>query len=217
MNVVKKMVFCTLLFGISFICPAQEISIRGGFNISQIELFYFDAREYPLLKLGFHFGPCFNIPINKALSLETGAFYSIKGFRHKHTDLNESVTLARLNLAYLETPLALKVKIFSRNLTLYGFGGGYFAPALFGSFYGIIEAKSSNEDGFREQIIWERGAEYSMKKFDYGATMGFELQKDKLRMGISYSLGIANLSYTTIAGYNRTLELYIGYQLFNKN
>lgn len=213
MNLLKKIAFSTfLLFG-SFIGSAQKIIIRGGLNISQIELFGFDAHKYPLLKLGFHFGPCFNIPINKGLSLETGVFYSTKGFRHKHTDPDETVTLARLNLAYLETPLTLKVKILSRNLTLYGFSGGYFAPALHGSLYGKIE----NEDGFREQISWERGGEYSLKRFDYGATTGFEVQKDKLHFGISYTLGIANLSYTTIAGYNRTLALYLGYQISKKN
>lgn len=213
MKVLKEIIFVALLLVVSNICSAQEISIRGGLNISQIDLFYFDAREYPLLKLGFHFGPCFNIPINKALSLETGIFYSTKGFRHKHTDADESVTLAKLNLAYLETPLALKVKIFSRNLSLYGFGGGYFAPGLFGNFYGMIE----DGDSFREKITWERGGEYSMKRFDYGATMGFELLKDRLRMGISYSLGLANLSYTTIAGYNQAFELYLCYPLSNKN
>lgn len=218
MNLYKKIVLSIILLAGCFTGFAQEISIRGGLNISQIELFGFDAREYPLLKLGFHFGPCFNIPINKALSLETGVFYSTKGFRHKHTESdatgsNETTTLARLNLAYLETPLALKVKIFSRDLTLYGFGGGYFAPALFGSLYGRIE----DGDGFREKITWEKGGEYSLKRLDYGLMIGFEVQKDKLRMGISYSLGLANLSYTNIAGYNRTFDLYLGYQLFNKN
>lgn len=217
MNLIKKIVFCTLLLGISFICTAQEISIRGGLNISQIELFNFDSQQYTLLKLGYRVGPCFNIPINKALSIETGVFYSTKGFRHKHTESDETgsdeiSTLARLNLAYLETPLALKVKIFSRDLTLYGFGGGYFAPALIGSLYGRIE----DGDGFREKITWKRGGEYSLKRFDYGATMGFEVQKDKFRMGISYSLGFANLSYTNQPAYNKNLELYLGYQLSNK-
>lgn len=191
---------------------SQEVSIRGGVNISQIKLFYFDAHESPLLKAGFQLGPCFNIPINKTLSLETGILYSTKGFRHKHTDSDETVTLARLNLAYLETPLTLKVKIFSRDLSLYGYGGGYFAPAFFGSLYGMIE----DEDSFREQITWKGYGEFSLKRFDYGAKIGFEVQKNKFRMGISYSLGLANLSYTTTSGYNRTADLYIGYQLFNK-
>lgn len=213
MNVLKKIIFAVLFLTGGYICSAQEISIRGGLNISQIELFGFDTREYSLLKLGFQAGPCFNIPINKTLSLETGVFYSTKGFRHKHTDSDKTVTLARLNVAYLETPLALKVKIFSSDGTLYGFGGGYFASALHGSLYGKIE----DEAGFREQITWKRGGEHSMKRFDYGTTMGFELQRDKLHIGISYSLGIANLSYITIPGYNRTLDLYLGYQLSNKN
>lgn len=192
---------------------SQEISIRGGLNLSQIRLFYFDSHESPLIKAGFQLGPCFNIPINKTLSVETGVIYFTKGFRHKHTDLDETITIARLNLVYLETPLSFKVKIFSRDLALYGVGGGYFAPALFGTLYGMIE----DEDSFREQITWERGAEFSLKRFDYGAKMGFEVQKNKLRIGLSYSLGLANLSYTTEAGYNRTLDLYIDYQLFNKN
>lgn len=213
MNLFKKNVFLLILFLSSYCGFSQKISIRGGLNISQIELFGFDAREYPLLKLGFHFGPCFNIPINKAMSLETGVFYSTKGFRHKHTDSDKTVTLARLNLAYLEAPLILKVKILSRNLTLYGFGGGYFASALQGSLSGEIE----NEDDFQKKITWERGGEYSLRRFDYGTKMGLEVQKDKLRLGISYNLGIANLSYTAIAGYNRTLDLYLCYQLSNKN
>ncbi|MBV5313520.1 MAG: PorT family protein [Prolixibacteraceae bacterium] len=213
MNLFRKILFC--LFFLLFFSPifSQEISIHGGVNISQIKLFYFDAHESPLIKAGFQLGPCINIPINKTLSVESAILYSTKGFRHKHTDLDETVTIARLNLVYLETPLALKVKIFSRDLTLYGFGGVYFAPALFGTLYGMIE----DEDSFREQITWEKGATFSLKRFDYGAKMGFEVQKDKFRLGITYALGLANLSYTTTAGYNRTLDLYIGYQLFDKN
>lgn len=216
MNLFRKILFC--LFFYLCISPvfSQEVSLRGGLNISQMAS-YVNGRslyEHPPLKLGFHLGPCFNIPINKTLSFETGIFCSTKGSRDKQTGVDGNFALARLNLAYLETPMALKVKIFSRDLALYGFGGGYFATALLGRLYGEIEG----EDSFRKQITWERGTEYSLKRFDYGAKMGFEVQKNKFRLGISYSFGFANLSYTTnTTGYNRVFDLYLGYQLFNKN
>ena len=211
MNLVKKTAFCIFFILPVYFSFSQEISIRGGLNLSQIELFEFDNVHYPLMKTGILFGPCFDFPVNQTLIVETGVLYTTKGFRHKHTDSDRTVTLAKLNVAYLELPMLLKMKIFSRNLILYGVGGGYYAPALFGRFNGKIE----DEDHFKKTITWEKDGEFSLKRFDYGAKIGFDVQKDKLRIGIIYSLGFANLSYTEIPGYYRGAELIVGYQLFN--
>jgi len=216
MNVVKKVVFCTLLLGVSFICSAQEISLRGGLNISHMaeKMVGDNFFDDPWLKPGFHFGPTISFTLIKSLTLETGVLYSSKGLRNKgKSGWDEETTyLEKLNLSYLEVPLNLKVKIFERNLSLYGFAGGYFGYALWGNLY--KNSDISKDEVFRARITWEKGSEYPMKRLDYGVNMGFEVTNNRSSIGINYQLGLAKISYYR-SYYNRTLEIYYKYQLWN--
>ncbi len=217
MTVVNKIVFCTLLLGVSLICPAQEISIRGGLNISHIpeKMVGDNFFDDPWLKPSFHFGPTISFTITKSLALETGVLYSSKGIRNKGKSGwdKETTYLEKLNLSYLEVPVNIKVKIFDRNLSLYGFGGGYFGYALFGNTYQNPDI--SKDEVSRIRITWVKGMDYSMKRLDYGANMGIEFNRNNSAIGINYLFGLTSLTYSSISSYNRTLEIYFKYQLWS--
>jgi len=217
MNTSKKSFLFVTLFIVCHVCFAQEISIRGGFNLSQMPMKVngIDITDYPKLKPGFHFGPTFNLSLNTILSLETGILYSTKGMTSKHTMKSDgSLKLLRINLTYLESPLNLKVKILSRNLTFVGIGGGYFAPALFGKFVENLDL--NNAPSVKNKVNWEEGQSYAIKRIDYGVNIGFETIFSDFKIGISYMFGLANLSYNHVAGFNRNLEIYLSYQLWSK-
>jgi len=218
MNVFKKIVFCTLLVGISFICSAQEISIRGGLNISQMHerIAGRDVAKDATLKPGFHLGPTFSFNLIKPLALETGIFYSSKGLRNKGKNgFDETTYLEKLNLSYLEVPLNIKVKIFERNLSLYGYCGGYFGYALWGSLYSNPD--TSKDEDFYTRVNWKRGMDFAIKRMDFGADIGFEVKTTKSAIGVNFLLGLKGLSYVHNSWVNRTLEIYLKRQLWYNN
>ncbi len=218
MNLFRKILFC--LFFLLCISPvfSQEISFRGGLNISQMaenvigDSFFDDSK----LKPGFHFGPTFSFRLIRPLEFETGIFYSLKGMRKKgKSGFDREITyLEKVNLSYLEIPADIKIKIFERNLSLYGYCGGYLGYALSGSIYGNPDI--SKDEVFRTKITWEKGSEYPLKRLDYGTNIGFEIAKNNSTIGINFLLGLKNLTYIGIPYFNKTIEIYIKYRLWSR-
>lgn len=197
---------------------SQEVSLRGGLNISQMaakdigDVFF----EDPMLKPGFHFGPTFSFILVSPLEFETGILYSLKGMRKKgKSGFDQEITyLEKLNLSYVEIPADIKIKIFERNLALYGYCGGYLGYAISGSIYANPDV--SKNDVFRAKITWKKGSEYQMKRLDYGANMGLEIKNDKSTIGANFLLGLKDLTYINIPYFNKTIEIYIKYKLWTK-
>jgi len=86
MNKLKKIVFSILLLVGNYVCSAQEISIRGGLNLSKAPIdlgetpTHGDSKFFP----GLHVGPTIDFGINSLLSFETGLLYSTKGNKELH-------------------------------------------------------------------------------------------------------------------------------------
>ncbi len=218
MNVTKKIIISLILLAVFFVSAAQEISIRGGLNLSQM-LEKLDGQlitDDPKLKSGFSFGPTVGFPINKFLSFETGILYSSKGLYRKGTyGPNEPIYSWLLNIAYLETPLSIKAKLHIKNFEIFGTAGGYFASGLYGS---LIEREDiSNKQGTWYKVKWD-GEGISINRIDYGLDLGIGAKLKTFELGICYQIGIANLTNTDskVSGYNRNIEVYFKYQLWNK-
>jgi hypothetical protein len=98
------------------------------------------------LNPGFHIGPTLEIPINNALSVETGFLMSYKGFKIKreHTYLNEFIKQnEKLNLLYLDIPISAKVSFDVGNQQIYGILGPYLSTGLTGSYNTELEVEGS--------------------------------------------------------------------------
>jgi hypothetical protein len=216
MNLFRKIFFCLVYLLFAYPIFSQEVSIRGGLNISQIsnkmvgDNFFIDS----WLKPAFHFGPTFSFILKKNFSLDTGILYSLKGSRNKSKNgFEETYYLEKLNLSYLEMPVNIKIKILERNTSFYCFAGAYGGYALWGNIY--KKPDISKDDVFRDKITWEKGSENPMKRLDYGANMGFEVKSNKSSIEINFLLGLAKISYYK-SYYNRTLEISYKYQLWTK-
>ncbi|MDP3432896.1 MAG: porin family protein [Bacteroidota bacterium] len=218
MSILKNLIFIALLFAGSYNCFAQEISIRGGFNLSQMaeKVDGLIVSDDPKLNPGFNFGPVIDFPVYKLFSFETGLLYSTKGlFRKGIYGNGESTYSWRLNVAYLEAPVTFKASLPIRNFELFGTAGGYIASGLFGSLLERVDI--SNNTGIWHKIDWE-GEGISMKQFDYGLNFGIGAKFKYVDIGICYQIGAANLAKFDKEGslYNRNIEIYLTYNLWKK-
>lgn len=220
MKVLTNLIFAALLMMVgSNICYAQEVSIRGGLNLSQmlIKLDGQQTQEDSKLNPGFHIGPVIDFQINSLFSFETGLLYSTKGYKELSNLTIDTNSSTRINIAYLDVPLTIKTSLQIKKVLLFANGGGYIASGLFGDIL-------SKEDvdgiyGSWQKIVWG-DQDGSFQRLDYGVDIGLGVKYKAMQFGICYEYGIAN-----IAGYNRSetkahnrvTELYLSYALWNKS
>jgi hypothetical protein len=216
LNIFKKIVFAAfLLVGCKF-CFAQEIRLRGGFNLSQFRYKYGDeVIHVPGAKLnpGFNVGAMLDLPIKNMFSLETGILLNSKGNKISGSEISGVKDyLEHENLLYLDVPVLLKITVPAKKVDIFAMAGPYIGQALSGKHIGegIINSIHSN---WEYNIKW--GDEYY--RFDYGTKIGLGLQFDKYQIGTSYEFGFKNLSVVkpSTDRRNRVLELYVSYALIN--
>jgi hypothetical protein len=217
MNAFKKIIFAAFLLSGSYICFAQEISIRGGFNLSRMLEKYNGEiiTDNPKLNPGFHAGPiiCFHFTNN--LSFETGILYSTKGLLRKgYYGPSDPKYSWRLNVSYLEAPAKVKVSIPVKKIILFGTAGGYFAYGLSGT---LLERENiSDKTGIWHKVDWD-GTGISMKRFDCGFDFGIGARLKCTEFGVCYQRGLLNISNSSdnFSGFNKNLEIYLSYKLWN--
>lgn len=218
MNVFKKLIFSALFFAGSYSCFAQEISIRGGLNLSQMPTKW-DGKvtdRNSEQKSGYHIGPIINFPIKNLWSFETGLLYTTKGLRETQAN-NKTKSLIKANINYIEIPLMLKASFPFRNTTIFGSAGGYIASGLFGSILSMEDINGTN--GSWQKIVWGDESD-ALKRLDYGLSFGIGIKSKAIQYGICYEMGMSDLVIpdpSLSKTYNRTLQLYVSYDLWSKS
>lgn len=216
MNIFKKIVFvATLLIVVSNISSAQELGIRGGFNLSQIN---FKAgstvvhKEDTKLNPGFNVGPILEFQLKNLFSIETGILFTSKGFKQSgYSRLIENYVY-KINIFYSEVPVSLKVSYPIGKTEIFGMAGGYAACALYGYYFGSGYVNSVKETS-KTDIRWGN-SENTMKRLDYGLKFGAGLKIRNCQLGASYGLGLKDISNDETFKYrNRVLEFYVAYKI----
>ena len=178
---------------------------------------------------GFNVGATVEYPMNETFSIETGLFLLTKGAKNsgEGRDYNpfddtytDYVWDSKLNLWYLDIPITAKA--------MYAIGGAKIF-CVFGPYLGIgLYGKSNSEvtrgvltETHEEKIRWGSDWENDdyLKRLDYGLTFGAGVEIKSIQVGISYGLGLANISsYTNIGAtiQNRVWEISVGYKLGKK-
>ena len=218
MNVLKKIIFFILFLAGGYICSAQEISIRGGFNLSQMPTKWEGkvTNKNSELKLGYHFGPVFDLKMNKLFSLETGLLYSTKGLRETNKETNGTKSLSKINIAYIDLPITLKTSFTFHNITISGDVGGYIAHGLFARYF-----SSENTDGTNnswQKIAWGNTGE-AIKRLDYGIILGIGVKIKALQLGLCLENGVADLvtgDPSSNRTFNKTYDIYIAYDIWSR-
>ena len=211
MNIFKKIGFCTLLMIGSYICSAQEISLRGGFNLSQFnykaegEVVHKDGQVF---NPGFNVGPILELPIKNVLSLETGILFTTKG--NKLTGANKY--LFKETMYYLDVPVLLKATMPVKKMKIFGMAGVYVGSALYGNRLAEGEVNSVLTR-MKVDIKWgDKSNEYD--RIDYGLKFGAGVKVRRTQIGASYEIGLHDFWNDDLYKVrNRVLEFYIAYQI----
>lgn len=194
---------------------AQTFGVRGGLSMANMlekdedGTYSGDYQMNP----GFHAGIAVDFPIVEMVFFETGLFFNTKGFKLTEEEEGVDVT-AKAKLYYVDIPLTLKVTgDVNEGMKIFGLAGPYVGVGLSGKTVAEGSAEGFNVS-VDEDVSWGSGEEDDLKRLDYGITVGAGLIFKSLQVGLSYDLGMANVSaytdYGTTASH-RVFRLTVGY------
>lgn len=220
-NIIK--ISCILLL-ISFGTHsfAQTFGINAGLNLSNLlakdndENYSNDFKMNP----GFHVGATVNFSISKLFSLESGLSFTTKGSRmsEKYSDIYTTYEYKeKLNLYYLDIPIVAKATFNLKKINIYATFGPYIGLGLWGNMK--IKYTMNGETNTNKETLHFGSGDDEVKRFDYGLIGGAGIGYKAFQFGITYSLGLANMSNYTDDGSvvkNRVLGISAGY-MFGKN
>lgn len=201
---------------------AQTFGVKAGLNLSNMlvedddDTYSDDFKVNP----GFHVGATAEFPITELFSFETGLLLSTKGFKvsEEETFMGETVKYeSKLNLIYLDIPLTAKASFDLGGARIYGVFGPYIGMGLSGKSKFEITAMGETETD-EEDIKWGSD-EDDFKRLDLGLTMGAGVEISSIQIGLSYGLGLANISTNADGGSkisNRVLGISVGYKFGRK-
>ena len=126
---------------------------------------------------------------------------------------------SKVNLLYLDIPLSAKASFDLGGTKIYGVFGPYLGFGLSGKSK-YEEAFDGETESDEEDIKWGSDEDESdLKRLDFGLTMGAGVEINSIQIGLSYALGLANISPYTDGGSkinNRVLGLSVGYKFGGK-
>ena len=204
-----KVLLIIMISMLSFQSYAQSFGVKGGLSLANMLIEDEDetmSDEFSM-KPGFHVGGFIDYSLSDFLSVEASLLLNTKGFKWEDGDY-----IMKFKLLYLDIPIALKASYnLSDNLTMYGAVGPYLGIGLSG------KAKSEYDgETDEENIEWGNNEdEDDLKRFEFGATFGGGVEIGAIQVGISYDLGLANISSYTDYGStikNRVLKFSVGYK-----
>jgi len=218
MKKASKFLFIILISLLCFQSYAQTFGIKGGLNLSNMLIESDGETEDLKMNPGFHIGGIIDFQFTDLLSLETGIILDTKGFKFEDEGSGYSYK-EKLNLFYLDIPVVLKVSIdVGSSVKIFGVAGPYIGVGLTGK-WKSVEEYQGDEDTDEEKVDWGNTDDDHLKRFDYGLEFGAGVEIKAFLIGVSYDLGLANISaYTDYETKikNRVLRITVGFW-FGKN
>ena len=204
-----KVLLIIMISMLSFQSYAQSFGVKGGLSLANMLIEDEDetmSDEFSM-KPGFHVGGFIDYSLSDFLSVEASLLLNTKGFKWEDGDY-----IMKFKLLYLDIPIALKASYnLSDNLTMYGAVGPYLGIGLSGKAESEYDGETDEEN-----IEWGNNEdEDDLKRFEFGATFGGGVEIGAIQVGISYDLGLANISSYTDYGStikNRVLKFSVGYK-----
>lgn len=174
--------------------PKSIFGIKFGMNQS---IQYFSDSEMTALyrtKGGFHIGASYEILLDEAIpfTIETGVYFSTKGFKNNHGEVN---------LNYMEFPLLLGYMFYE---------GGDFAVKPFA---GLNFATGLKGKEVYDSRVYDNLFDDILKKGDVGIRVGMGMYINKrVFASASYEWGMTNIyKNSTFKLCNRNFMLTIGF------
>jgi opacity protein-like surface antigen len=172
---------------------------------------------------GFHVGPTVEFPISEVFSFETALLISTKGFKISDKETYQDDTYeykSKCNLLYLDIPLTVKASVnVGEKTSIYGVFGPYLGVGLSGK---TVSEDTYNGEKNTEEVDIKWGSDEEsdfLNRLDYGVTFGAGVDYNSFQIGLSYGLGLANISAYTdddVKIKNRVLGISVGYKFGGK-
>jgi len=213
MTNLRKLFFTTAyLIACIGISQAQELSIRGGFNLAKISYKAGDKVIHPhgyKYNPGFNIGPIIEFPLKSLFSLESGFLFTLKGLKESYSSNNY---LNKINLFYAEIPVLFKLSYPIGKTKIFIAAGGYAATGLFGYYIGAADVNSVRVHT-QENVNWGYN-ENTTKRLDYGLKFGAGLKIKAFQVGTAYGYGLLDIMNNRSYKYrNRVIEFYVTYRV----
>jgi PKD repeat protein len=187
-----------------------KLAVIGGLNFSDMLIDEGELNPETQMLTGFHVGPAAEFPITEWVSFETGLLLSTKGAVYKTALVG--VNKSEFNLLYLDIPLTAKATYDFGGAAVYGTVGPYVGVGLSGKMKSQIVGSAELIDNEKD-VTWDS----DLKRLDYGLTIGAGMEVNAIRIGISYELGLANISaFPQMEDhfiYHRVLRISAGYSI----
>lgn len=199
---------------------AQKVGVKAGLNLANMltkddEETYSDDYD---MKPGFHIGATLEFPLSDMISFEPGLMLSTKGFKMSIEGSEMGISYEneiKVNLVYLDIPLNLKAGLDVGGAKVYGLVGPYVGIGMTGKMKGEVTVGGETVED-EDDIEWGSDEEKSdLKRLDFGLTVGAGVEVSSFEVGLSYGLGLANISPYTEDGYkvaNRVFAISVGYK-----
>jgi hypothetical protein len=212
-NFMKFLVLMIVVFALATNSFAQKFGARAGFNLATA-LVKDNSDTYSdnfKMKPGFHIGATAEFPINETFAFETGLLLSSKGTKESESESGYEYT-AVANLYYFDIPLTGKAYYELGGVKIYGLLGPYLGVGLSGK----TKIQETGSSDYNETVEWGTDSENDdLKRLDMGLTFGAGVVVSDFEVGLSYNLGLKNISPYTGDGYKvntRVLGISVGYK-----
>ncbi|MEA5043721.1 MAG: porin family protein [Petrimonas sp.] len=180
-----------------------NLGVKGGVNMSN---FYGDELTDKNMKIGFHVGLAADYDFAPSMALQTGLFFTTKGFKYE-TSSSEYTE----NLMYLQLPVHLAYKQDVTPGTRIVFHAG---PYLAYGVGGKRNLKSGNwldTTWDVDKIFGDATRQY--KPFDAGLGLGVGAEFGRFLVDIGWDMGLVNISNNTDGNIkNQNAYLSVGYK-----
>lgn len=215
-----KLLVLVIVFSLATETFAQKFWVKGGMNLADMLIKDDEdnlSDDYKM-KPGFHLGATAEMPINEMFSFETGLLLSTKGTKMSEEEDGDKYE-GKINLMYLDIPLNAKASFDIGGAKLYGTFGPYIGMGLSGKIKSEVTYNGETETD-EETVEWGSDEEEDdLKRLDFGLAVGGGVEIKSFQIGLTYGLGLANISSDTEYGMkisNRVLGISVGYSFGGK-
>ena len=181
-----------------------NLGVKGGVNMSN---FYGDELNDKNVKIGFHVGLAVDYEFMYNSAIQTGLFFTTKGFKTENVDLDAEYTE---NLMYLQLPVHYAYKLDVSSGTRIVFHAGPYAAYGVG---GSRKASVGNISGEWDvdKIFGDGNRQY--KPFDAGLGLGVGAEFGPILLDLGWDMGLVNISNVSNGNIkNQNAYLSVGYK-----
>lgn len=190
----KKLLLCFVVVALSTTAFAQKKStfgVRAGLDISNVSM-KMDGESLDLKsRVGFNVGISYQTPLVSKLYLETGLNLTSRGARLN--SISESISDGyKLNMLYVQLPVALSWHFDLKNISIQPFVGGYYSIGVQGKMK--MDDSDTKIDVFKKPAQDEEGPSTQFRRSDAGLRFGVGVEFcKKYYVSLGYDLGLSNL------------------------